>query len=191
MRCGGRGKQVASTLGESSVMVAELLLPPWADGRGREKEEEEGQGLTPIAGTPMDRDGIQRDVQVRCAAPHSFKRQLWEKEGDHPPCKLLCLRLPVSFLNSDGPALCPLCSLVLLPAPLPSPSSWIPMGVQGSALTLTRLGRTSPIGTVTAVGIQEGLWVLMCFQSRLGCFFLVSLSSSSLSWAPHDNPNMW
>ena len=121
MRCGGRGKQVASTLGESSVMVAELLLPPWAVGRGREKEEEEEQGLTPIAGTPMDRDGIQRDVQVCRAAPHSFKRQLWEKEGDHPPCKLLCLRLPVSFLNSDGPALSPLCALVLLPTPLPPP----------------------------------------------------------------------
>lgn len=83
--CEGRGKKVASALEETKVMVPELLLSPWTDNGARWGEEEEGQGLTLIAGATMDRDGIQRDVQVSSAAPYSFKYQLWEGGGTTYP----------------------------------------------------------------------------------------------------------
>lgn len=143
VRCGGRGKQGAPTPRESRVMVPELLLPPWAGGGGRE-EEEEGLGLTAITGAPMDRDGIQRDVQVSRAAPHSFKHHLWETGGDHSPCKLLCLGLPVSLPEFRRPSPVPLLALAPPAQPPPHTHPDSPLGLKPLPLASPGWGGQAP-----------------------------------------------
>ena len=99
-------------------------------GRWWRQREKEGQGLTPIAGAPVDGDGIQSDVRVSRAAPHSFKHHLWEKGGDHAaPLPQPPLFLPEFGWPSPG---APSLSQPLLPPP-----TQIRPGAQGSALCLT------------------------------------------------------
>jgi len=83
-------------------MVPELLLPPWAAGGGRD-EEEEGQGLTAIAGALMDRDGIQRDVQVFKRSPSLLML------NSHLSPKKKKKRLPSELLPSPRVPSAPLC----------------------------------------------------------------------------------
>lgn len=125
--CGG--KQGTPTLGETkSWSLSCSCHPGQIFGAGKKRRRDR---LTRIAEAPMDRDGVQSDVQVSCAAPPSFKYQLWEGGSDHSPCEPLCLRLPVSCLNSDGPAPtpppCPSPSWACPPPPCP-PAQRIPLG---------------------------------------------------------------
>lgn len=75
---GSKSPQLWKKPGSQSLSY--LLLPPGQMYR-RGGKEEEGRGLTLTAGAPTDRDGIQSDVQISCAAPDSFKCQLREGGG--------------------------------------------------------------------------------------------------------------